>query len=166
MTGSIENGESPRDTIFREVEEEIGITPQNSILNTTVFLTEKDYFAPLQKFYGLELFFVSYLRGDQNPINCEPLKQDALGWFDIDSLPQPFIPGVAFGLKSYFDNQNDAEFYMSNFKTNWEKTSVTYPLPDGIVEKMVSLPYLVKNLLHINCFLMDVPILMITSART
>lgn len=62
-------------------------------------------------FYGLELFFVSDLRGDQNPINCEPLKQDALGWFDIDSLPQPFIPGVAFGLKSYFDNQNYAEFY-------------------------------------------------------
>ncbi|OJU73299.1 MAG: hypothetical protein BGO07_04030 [Alphaproteobacteria bacterium 40-19] len=50
VTGSIENGESPRDTIIREAEEEIGITPQNPILNTTIFLTEKDYFDPLQKF--------------------------------------------------------------------------------------------------------------------
>jgi hypothetical protein len=27
------------------------------------------------------------------------------------------------------------------FKANWEKTSVTYQLPEGIVEKMVRLAY-------------------------
>lgn len=27
------------------------------------------------------------------------------------------------------------------FKADWEKTSVTYPLPEGMVEKMIRLAY-------------------------
>jgi hypothetical protein len=56
------------------------------------------------------LFFVSHLSSDQEPINLEPSKQDSLGWFDPYELPQPIIPGVAFGIKSYFNNQRYAEF--------------------------------------------------------
>lgn len=110
VTGSIEAGESPKEAIMREAEEEVGLQIKNVSLGTTVFLIEKDYFDPLKKFYGLELFFVNHLDGEQEPINLEPLKQDALGWFDVHDLPEPMIPGVAFGIKSYFNNQRYVEF--------------------------------------------------------
>ncbi len=110
VTGSIEAGESPKEAIIREAEEEIGIKLQDVTLETTVFLIEKDYFHPLKKFYALELFFVSHLDDDQEPINLEPSKQDSLGWFDPYKLPKPMIPGVAFGIESYFNNRHYVEF--------------------------------------------------------
>lgn len=110
VTGSIEAGESPKEAIMREAEEEIGIKLKNTTLETTVFLIEKDYFDSMKKFYALELFFVSYLDDDQEPMNLEPSKQDSLGWFDPYKLPEPMIPGVAFGIKSYFNNQRYVEF--------------------------------------------------------
>jgi 8-oxo-dGTP pyrophosphatase MutT (NUDIX family) len=110
VTGTIEKGESPKEAIIREAEEEIGIKLEEVSLVTTIFLIEKDYFDPLKKFYALELFFVCNLGANQNPINMEPLKQDAMDWFEPDNLPTPMIPGVAFGLRSYFNNLNYAEF--------------------------------------------------------
>lgn len=110
MTGSIEAGESPKEAIIREAEEEIGIKLQDVALETTVFLIEKDYFDSMKKFYALELFFVSDLGDDQEPTNLEPSKQDSLRWFDPYKLPEPMIPGVAFGIKSYFNNQRYVEF--------------------------------------------------------
>ena len=63
----------------------------------------------------MELFFVShlgnYLDNEQHPTNLEPLKQDDINWFSPDNLPKPMILGVAFGIKSYFKNQDYAEFY-------------------------------------------------------
>ena len=110
ITGSIETGESPREAIIREAEEEVGIKIKGINLETIIFLVEKDYFDPLKKFYALELFFVSHLSDDQKPTNLEPLKQDSLDWFDPYELPKPIIPGVSFGIKSYFSNQRYAEF--------------------------------------------------------
>lgn len=110
VTGSIEPGESPREAIIREAEEEIGIKISDIDLETVVFLREKDYFDPLKKFQALELFFVHHLSDEQQPINLEPSKQDALGWFEPYNLPKPMIPGVAFGIKRYFDSQRYAEF--------------------------------------------------------
>jgi 8-oxo-dGTP pyrophosphatase MutT (NUDIX family) len=110
VTGSIESGESPKEGIIREAEEEVGLKIKDVTLGTTVFLIEKDYFDPLKKFYGLELFFVSHLDDGQEPINLESLKHDSLGWFDPYKLPEPMIPGVGFGIKSYFDNQHYVEF--------------------------------------------------------
>lgn len=110
VTGSIEKDESPKQAIIREAEEEVGIKLHEVNLVTTIFLKEKDYFDPLKKFYALELFFVASLAVDQNPTNMEPLKQDKMDWFEINNLPNPMIPGVAFGLKSYFNNLNYAEY--------------------------------------------------------
>ncbi|WPY00705.1 NUDIX domain-containing protein [Candidatus Trichorickettsia mobilis] len=110
MTGGIEVGESPKEAIIREAEEEVGLKIKDVTLETTVFLIEKDYFDPMKKFYALELFFVSHLDDDQEPINLEPLKQDFLRWFDPYKLPEPMIPGVGFGIKSYFNNQRYVEF--------------------------------------------------------
>lgn len=109
VTGSIETCESPREAIIRETKEEVGIKIKDIALETTIFLVEKDYFDPLRKFYALELFFVSHLSHDQEPINLEPSKQDSMGWFDPYTLPEPMIPGVAFGIKSYFNNQRYVE---------------------------------------------------------
>ena len=69
VTGSIEAGESPKEAIMREAEEEIGIKLKNTTLETTVFLIEKDYFDSMKKFYALELFFVSDLGDAQEPTN-------------------------------------------------------------------------------------------------
>ncbi|MDP2193848.1 MAG: NUDIX domain-containing protein [Alphaproteobacteria bacterium] len=110
VTGSIEHGESPKEAIIREAEEEVGLKLKDVSLGTTVFLIEKDYFDPLKKFYGLELFFVCHLDDGQEPRNLEPLKQDSLGWFDPDKLPEPMIPGVRFGINSYFNHQKYVEF--------------------------------------------------------
>ena len=110
VTGSIEVGESPKEAIIREAEEEVAINLKDVTLGTTVFLTVKDYFDSMKKFYALELFFVSYLGDAQEPKNMEPSKQDSLGWFDPYKLPEPMIPGVAFGIKSYFDNHSYVEF--------------------------------------------------------
>jgi 8-oxo-dGTP diphosphatase len=117
VTGGIEEGESPKEAIIREAKEEIGIDIdiKNARLGTTVFLVQKDYFNQSKKFYALELFFVSnldsYLDNEQRPANLEPLKQDDMKWFSPDNLPKPMIPGVDFGIKSYFKNQNYVEFY-------------------------------------------------------
>jgi len=110
VTGSIEAGESPKEAIIREAQEEVGLKIEDVSLETTVFLIEKDYFDPVKKFYALELFFVSHLDDKQEPINLEPLKQDSLGWFDPYKLPEPMIPGVELGIKSYFNNQRYVEF--------------------------------------------------------
>lgn len=110
VTGSIEEGETPREAIIREAKEEIGVKLEKVSLATTIFLIEKDYFNVSKKFYALELFFLTDWISNQDPFNAEPLKQDAIGWFSIDTLPYPMIPGVKFGLESYFNNLSYAEF--------------------------------------------------------
>jgi hypothetical protein len=57
-------------------------------------------------------FFVADLEKEQEPVNKEPLKQDAMGWFSWDALPEPMIPGSTFGLKAYFNKQCYSEFSM------------------------------------------------------
>ena len=110
VIGSIEVSKSPKESIIREAEEEIGMKLKDMTLETTVFLIEKDYFDSMKQFYALELFFISDLGDDQEPTNLEPPKQGSLGWFDLYKLPEPMIPGVGFGIKSYFDNQHYVEF--------------------------------------------------------
>jgi len=109
VTGKIENNESPKEAIIRETKEEIGVTLDKIDLGVTVFLIEKDYFDSSKEFYGLELFFVSDLPDGQVPKNIEPLKQDAIGWFDPSELPMPIIPGVKFGIESHVKGLNYAE---------------------------------------------------------
>ncbi len=110
VSGSIEKGESPQEAIVREAEEEIGLKIKEVKLVTTIFIAENSYLNCVNKYYGVELFFLADLPDNQEPINAEPLKQDAMDWFYIDRLPSPMIPGVKFGLESYYKNLNYAEF--------------------------------------------------------
>ncbi len=110
VTGSVEAGETPKQTIIRETYEEISITLSNVRLVTVVSLTAKDYFDPNKDYYALELFFLANLPDDQNPINAEPLKQDAMAWFLPTALPSPMIPSVKFGLENFLQNNNYAEY--------------------------------------------------------
>lgn len=61
VTGSIEKQESPKQAIIREAYEEISVRLEEVNLATTVFIVQPDYFDPCEKFYGLELFFISDL---------------------------------------------------------------------------------------------------------
>lgn len=110
VTGKIEEGETPRQAIIREAQEEIGL--QLSVVNlvTTLSVTEKHVFNPARKFYAVELFFLADLPADQTPVNVEPGKQDAMDWFAPASLPSPMVPGVEFGLQCFWKNLNYAEF--------------------------------------------------------
>jgi len=109
VTGTIEEGESPKQAIIREAEEEVGLKLADVSLVTTIFLVEKSILKPGEKYYGVELFFLADLLDHQVPVNMEPTKQDAMDWFDIKNLPQPIIPGVKFGLISFINNLNYAE---------------------------------------------------------
>ncbi len=111
VMGGIEKGESPQEAIIREAEEEIGITITNTSLECVLFEDYKDVAHPRNTFYGLRLFFVADLEDGQEPVNKEPLKQDAMGWFSLDALPEPMIPTIAFGLKAYFNKECYAEFH-------------------------------------------------------
>jgi ADP-ribose pyrophosphatase YjhB (NUDIX family) len=110
VTGTIEHGETSREAILREASEEIGIMLKNSIdLVTTISLTEKDYLAPENPFYAVELFFLADLDDDQVPFNKEPQKQDMMDWFFPTQLPTPMIPGVKFGIDCFLQGKNYGE---------------------------------------------------------
>jgi 8-oxo-dGTP diphosphatase len=110
VTGSIEVGETPKEAIIREAKEEVGVVLSDVSLVTTISINAQDFFDPAKRFYSVELFFLADLPEGQYPVNVEPLKQDAMDWFDPSSLPSPMIPGVKFGLESYCNNLNYAEF--------------------------------------------------------
>jgi ADP-ribose pyrophosphatase YjhB (NUDIX family) len=110
VCGGIEDGESAREAIIREAAEEIGLKIEDVSLETTVFFITKDLDEPTEPYESVELFFVANLKEDQEPVNSEPLKQDALDWFDPHNLPEPMIPVVAFGIQAYLNNERYAEF--------------------------------------------------------
>jgi 8-oxo-dGTP diphosphatase len=110
VTGSIEVSETPKEAIIREAKEEVGVVLSDVSLVTTISINAQDFFDPAKRFYSVEVFFLAHLPAGQTPVNVEPQKQDAMDWFDPSSLPSPIIPGVKFGLKSYFNNLNYAEF--------------------------------------------------------
>ncbi len=111
VTGKIEAGETPRQTIVREAMEEIGINLNKPPeLVTTISIATNDVLSPENIFYALELFFIADLPNDQVPFNQEPLKQDAVAWFEPSDLPKPMIPAVKFGLECFLRGQCYGEF--------------------------------------------------------
>ncbi|RZI45419.1 NUDIX domain-containing protein [Rickettsiales endosymbiont of Peranema trichophorum] len=111
VSGTIEDGETPREAITRETKEEIGITLSNPPkLVVTVSVREQDFVNEAQVFDGLSLFFLGTLEEGQIPFNNEPTKQDLIGWFFIRNLPSPIVPSVKFGVTCFVQGQNYGEF--------------------------------------------------------
>lgn len=57
VTGTIEKGESPKEAIIREAQEEVGLKLTEVKLATTVFLTEKDWFDPFKEILCFRIIF-------------------------------------------------------------------------------------------------------------
>lgn len=110
VTGSIEEDESPKKAIIREAFEEIGIMLKDVSLITTIDLKQPDWLTPEKPFHSLELFFHANLPENQTPVNKEPLKQDSLEWFCLETLPSPLTASTKCGLENYIRNIHYGEF--------------------------------------------------------
>ena len=85
--GHLEDGETIRQALVREVKEEIGIIikPDDIVLVHTMHRKEEDI--------RVDLFFTanSY---QGNPTNAEPEKCDDLSWFPQGNLPDNLLPYI------------------------------------------------------------------------
>ena len=84
--GRIEKNETFRQALVREVQEELGITINESQLTFTHSFYRKGTENELVAF----IFECRQWQGDI--INREPAKHSQLEWFDINNLPSPLIP--------------------------------------------------------------------------
>jgi len=108
VSGSIEEGETPCEAIVREAKEEIGLKITTLELVSVVSLSENSLLEDNKKFYSVEMYFLTM--ANQEPVNIEPHKHDAMDWFEITNLPHPMIPGVKFGIESFMKKKNYSEF--------------------------------------------------------
>ncbi|EKE09638.1 MAG: hypothetical protein ACD_16C00130G0043 [uncultured bacterium] len=107
-TGKIEGNESPKQTIVREVFEEIGLRT-NPFLETVVATKIPHFKNPELTWKDISLFFVVQ-EFEGEPFNKEPHLHDAMEWFDINHLPDPIIPVVKFGIEQYMKGKAYGEF--------------------------------------------------------
>lgn len=97
VTGKIEEGETPRDTIIREAKEEVDIDI-NPALGPVISVMAPDFQRPGSIWRDISLFFVvNDFEGE--PVNKEPRLHDAMEWFSIHALPSKMIPVVRFGIE-------------------------------------------------------------------
>jgi 8-oxo-dGTP pyrophosphatase MutT (NUDIX family) len=90
LAGHVEPGESVHEAAVREAFEEAGVTVRPDDLRplTTLHRFERGGPAVEQR---VDVFFeVRRWAGD--PVLREPDKADALGWFELDHLPEPVVP--------------------------------------------------------------------------
>ena len=112
-TGRIEENESPKQTIVREVFEEVGLDV-NPSLATVVAVKAPHFKNPELTWKDVSLFFVAKdFEGE--PINKEPRLHDEMDWFDINQLPEPMIPVVKFGIEQYVKGEAYGEFGYDDF---------------------------------------------------
>jgi 8-oxo-dGTP diphosphatase len=109
VTGKMEQGETPKQTIIREAFEEVGlnIDPELAI---TVSVTAKSFKNPEMVYRDISLFFI-VKDFKEEPINKEPRLHEKMDWFDIHALPSPIIPVVEYGIKQYSNGKLYGDFY-------------------------------------------------------
>lgn len=114
VTGTIEMGETALDAIIRETKEEINLTLETKPeLVQIVAMEQPDILNKSGTFKSLEFFFKIGIPSSTSPINMEPTKQDAIGFFPKDNLPNPMIKGVEFAVKNHL---NDPSSLFAEFK--------------------------------------------------
>ena len=107
-TGKMEEGESPKQSIIREIFEEVGLNV-NPQLGTVVTVKAPHFKNPELTWKDISLFFVTKVF-EGEPINKEPRLHDAMDWFDMNHLPEPIIPVVKFGIEQYVRGEAYGEF--------------------------------------------------------
>lgn len=108
VTGKMEQGETPKQTIIREAYEEAGLNI-NPELGTVISVKTKNLLNPKLISKDLSLFFVTK-NLESDPLNKETMLHDEIAWFDFNALPQPMIPVVQFGIEHYFQGKSYGEF--------------------------------------------------------
>lgn len=109
VTGKMEQGETPKQTIVREAFEEVGLDIDPD-LGTVVSVTAKNFQNPELIYKDISLFFV-VKDFESEPVNKEPRLHDKMEWFDVNSLPSPIIPVVEYGIKQYVQGKMYGDFY-------------------------------------------------------
>ncbi|KKR95802.1 MAG: NUDIX hydrolase [candidate division TM6 bacterium GW2011_GWE2_41_16] len=90
ISGHVDAGELPSETIVREAAEEAGITVKIKDLALMHVLYRKTLVQPGER---VSMFFAAKTWQGE-PIMCEPTKCLDLAWFKIDELPENTIPHV------------------------------------------------------------------------
>lgn len=90
--GGIDFGESPEETVRRELLEEFGCQTIRSIQALPVLSIVREREGRKDHWIGFP--FLIEVDPSEVRIN-EPGFIDEIGWFDIDQLPSPTLPGVA-----------------------------------------------------------------------
>jgi 8-oxo-dGTP diphosphatase len=85
--GHLEYGESWKDCVRRESEEEVGL----QIKNIRFVAATNDIFEPESKHYITIFMAADWMEGE--PANKEPHRSTELGWFTYDNMPtNVFLP--------------------------------------------------------------------------
>ena len=95
LTGTMEDDETPMETIKREIEEEIGVNP-NKIKNIKELGVTKNNHHVMIGFVDTE-FVVPDLQIEEN---------DDYGWFDQDNLPSPIFYPAQLIIDAYKSGKN------------------------------------------------------------
>jgi 8-oxo-dGTP diphosphatase len=94
--GSVEFGETLKQATKREILEEYGI--QIELIEQ---FPAADHLIPTEKQHWVATTFLARLKPGQTSRIMEPNKCDEIGWFKLDSLPQPLSLITQADLKEY-----------------------------------------------------------------
>lgn len=102
--GSINFGETMKDAIKREIKEEYDIE-----IEIYKQCNAEDHFIPEERQHWIATTFWAVLVSGEQPKIMEPHKCDAIGWFDLDSLPQPLSIITQIDLQNVFNHKDEVK---------------------------------------------------------
>jgi 8-oxo-dGTP diphosphatase len=102
--GHLEEGESVREGVIREIREEIAIILDAENLHVSHVMHRK------KTDHQRIDFFITTEHFDGEPKNAEPEKCDDLSWFPLDNLPANTIPYIRQAIDAVRRGQTFSEF--------------------------------------------------------
>lgn len=94
--GKVQFGETLEAAAQREMKEEYGVD-----LILTYQFPAQDHLIPHEKQHWVPTSFIANIKGSQEPKILEPEKCEAIGWFGLNSLPQPLSIITKLDVSSY-----------------------------------------------------------------
>jgi mutator protein MutT len=94
--GGVEFGETLEEAVRREIREEYGI--EISIIEQ---FPAADHIIPDEHQHWVATTFLAQIRQGQTPVILEPDKCAAIGWFNMDNLPEPLSIITRMDLERY-----------------------------------------------------------------
>lgn len=93
--GSVEFGETMREALIREIQEEYGVT-----IDIVELLTVTDHILPNEGQHWISPSFICRII-EGTPVIREPEKYAAIGWFSLDDIPRPLTQVTEHDLALY-----------------------------------------------------------------